>query len=459
LRLLMLLGVLSLVPYLAALVHGRFRPGRMEPFFPIFFGAFALYMVASWIVLRYELPRRSLVVIFGVGLLINAILIPTWPTLSDDMFRYVWDGRVQANGINPYRYASNAPALEKLRDPYIWKGMNRIDANTIYPPGAQMFFALTWRVVGDSVAGFKIALLIAVFAGGLLLVWLLEALGERPERVLIYLWSPLLAFEVAHAGHVDALYLPFIIGAFLVRVRAPHDRVSSRAEALIGVLLGIATLFKLWPAILAAPLWSLRDAAGRRRWRWAFPLAMVATIAAGYAVYYAPGINMLGYLAKYQREHFNIGTLPYSLIEFAFVLQRQGVRVAWYTPNSVAMPALIIVISLVLWAFPARTVRGTIWRCYLPIAAYLLVNQNLFSWYALWLLPLVALDLRAGRIFGFGVNMALAWWIFTGLLAISYLWFIGSSFPEWARVLEFFPLYILLIASAGNALLQSLQKR
>lgn len=465
------IGAVSAILYTLVTLHGRFRPGRMEPFFPIFFVLFALYAVAVIIGLRQHGPltRRATLVIAGFGLGFQALLIPSIPTLSDDMYRYVWDGRVQGNGINPYRYRSNALQLSHLRDDVIWASINRIDANTLYPPGAQLVFAMTWRVVGDSVAGFKLVMIGAVMLAGWLLWRLLTVFGESPYRLLIYLWSPLLVFEVGHAAHVDALYLPLVVGVLLLRAGAPTDRVAWRFEAGIGVLIGLAALVKLVPAFLAAPLWSIRDASGKRRWRVLLPVALVATALAGYALYYAPGVNLLGFLPTYGREFFNIGPLPRALINVALENPAACAAVyrtfrglstpCWAMPNNFGLIALVGLFSLWCIAFPARTARQAVSRCAVPIGLYLLINHNLFSWYALWLIPLIALDLKPGRRAGMAINAALAWWVFTGTLAFSYVWFVGSQMPAWATALEFWPVYGLLLLSGVRAMVDAWRRR
>jgi hypothetical protein len=434
------LSIMSLAIYIVVYLHGPFRIGRIEAFFGLFGVTFICYALATWLILRFVQPSRwALGTIFIFAVLFNAPLLLSPPSLSDDMYRYIWDGRVQANGINPYRYPSNAPELIGLRDPAIWGRMNRIGANTIYPPGAQIVFAGLWRIVGDSVIGFKLFMALSVLVCGGLLTYLLQTFGERPERVLIFLWSPLVIFEVAEAGHVDALYLPLIVGAMLVRAIAPPDHVSVRHEAVIGFLLGVATLMKLYPAILLVPLWSVRDASGRRRWRLVLPITMLATVAAGYALYISPGVDTLGFLPQYTREFFNIGPLPMLLINWA-----QSYQIDFWKPAMILVPTLVALVSLWFVIFPARSAREAVMRCVWPISIYLIISHNLFSWYVLWMLPLVALDLKSGRWLGFQLNGALVWWLFSGLVALSYTLYITGWVHEWAISAQFIPLYALL---------------
>jgi len=134
-----------------------------------------------------------------------------------------------------------------------------------------------------------------LLAGGLL-VGLLQALGRAPARILIYLWSPLLAFETAHGAHVDGLMLPLLVGAWWARVK--------ERDTLVGVLLGLATAMKLYPALLLPALWRPHHSAGR----WRMPVAYVATIAVCYWPYLiTSGRRVLGYLPRYFGEQFNLG--------------------------------------------------------------------------------------------------------------------------------------------------------
>jgi alpha-1,6-mannosyltransferase len=434
---------MSALIYLWVLAYGPFRPDRIIPFFFMFGSLFILYAVAVWVVLKYETAQpRLLTLIAGFAVLFNLILLPSPPTLSDDMYRYIWDGHVQAQGINPYRFPSNAPELAYLRDTLIWGHMNRPSAVTVYPPGAQMVFAVLWHLFADSVFAFKVAMVVCVLMSGALLVQLLYVLGQRPERVIIFLWSPLLVFEIAHSGHVDALYLPCVIGALLLRASAPVEKTNIRYEASIGFLLGVAVLTKLYPAILLVPLWSVRDAHGCRRWRLALPVVFLLTVAAGYALYLTPGVDTLGFLSNYTREFFNIGPLPLGLAQWA-----QVQHIAYYKPTLVLTPLLIGVASLYFFVFPAWSVRQAVMRGLAMIGIYFLVSINLFSWYIIWVLPFTTLDLQIGRWLGWQVNPALAWWLFSGLVALSYHLFVTGYGQSWVSWLEFLPLYAILLIS------------
>lgn len=443
LGLLVLLGLALLLPYLAARGLGDLRLNT--PGFVVAYGAaFALYLAAAALVLRPRLgadprPRLTLALILLFAVLFRLALLPTQPTLSDDMYRYVWDGRVQAHGLSPYRYPPNASALSNLRagDRTVWRYINRKPAVTVYPPGAQLAFAAVWRVVGDSVTGFKAAFVLAELAGAAALLGLLRALGQPPERVLVYLWSPLLVFEVAHAGHVDGLMLPLLILAFWARVK--------NRPGWLGVALGAATLVKLFPALLLPALLPLGATGNwRDRWRPAVPMlaAWGATVLLGYLPYAVQEGGVVGFLPNYLTENFNLG-----LAAGLFALARWAGWPEALLANVVTFGGLAV-LGAVFVLRPAADGRAALGRCVWLIGWFTLWTQNLFPWYLLWLLPLVVVLAAPGRRLGFALTPATAWLIFTGSVALAYLFFMRWQVVAVGQVAEYAPLYALLAFSA-----------
>jgi len=364
-------------------------------------------------------------------------LLPTRPTLSDDMYRYVWDGRVQAYGLSPYRYPPAAPELAELRrgDKTVWRYINRKDAVTVYPPGAQIFFAGLWRIVGNSLTGFKTAFVLAELFGGVLLWQLLKHFNQPPAYSLIYLWSPLLIFEVAHAGHVDGLMLPFLIAAFWAR--------ATGRFRLLGLGLGAATLIKFFPALLLPALLPLPRPFSLKGLRPALQMlsAFFGLIALAYLPYLAGNASALGFLPKYFAENFNLG-LARLLFDLADYVHLSRSLLA----NLITFGGLALLGAAGLLR-PAASARAALLRCVWLIGWLTLFTQNLFAWYLLWLLPLLALFLEPGPCLGFRLTPLFAWFIFSGAVALSYLFFIHWRVIPAAQAAEYWPLYFLLTAS------------
>jgi alpha-1,6-mannosyltransferase len=248
-----------------------------------------LYLVAVWVVLNRPSNRWTFAIILVCAAACRLVCLFSPPFLSTDIFRYVWDGRVQAAGINPYRYIPADPHLAFLRDLDIYPHINRRSyAHTIYPPGAQMLFLLITRV-GASVLWMKAGMVALEALTIWVLVKLLTAVGLPREQVLVYAWHPLLLWEVASSGHVDGAALPLIALALLWNVR--------HKPSATGLALAAATLVKLYPIALFPALYRRSD------WRdWKMPAAVAGLVAAGYACYLSVGRQVLGFLPDYARE-------------------------------------------------------------------------------------------------------------------------------------------------------------
>lgn len=246
------------------------------------------YFAASWLILRGPAARSTWFLTLVFAALFRLAVVQTPAYLSTDLYRYIWDGRVQAAGINPYRSVPAAPELAAWRDRAIYPHINRKDyARTIYPPVAQGFFLAVTRV-SESVTGMRVALVFCEAVALWAIARLLSTLGLPRERALLYAWHPLAVWEFAGGGHVDALMIALVALALLARRRG--------WAAGAGACLAGATLVKLFPIVLFPAVW--------RRWGWKMPVAFAGVAVAAYAPYVwtlnLPGV--LGFLPGYTTE-------------------------------------------------------------------------------------------------------------------------------------------------------------
>jgi hypothetical protein len=434
------LGAASLIPYGYALWLRDLRLNTI-PFEWAFFAAFGLYALAAWLVLQAAPPAtwRVMLVIFGFAILFRAILVFSSPTLSDDMYRYVWDGRVQAHQINPYAYRPAAPELARLRDATIWPNINRKVDVTVYPAGAELAFAALWRIWPDNVHWFQGVMVGGDLMAAVLLVFLLRALGRPRQALLIYLWNPLVIFEIAHSAHVDGLVLPCLVGAWLARLKG--------RDTLTGLLLGVAASLKLYPVLLLPVLWRRHDESGRIRPAWRMPLAFLVGLGLPYLPYISIGQSVLGFLPKYFNEQFNaLLTAP-----IAYLVYIAGGRRPELVINPLIATVLLIIYLACLFR-PAANAEAALRRLLWPIGAFTLLTQNLYPWYILWLVPLLAIYLPArqaespadlaGRLLH---TSWFGWWLFSGLIALAYTYYIRGWPNLVATFTEFIPLYEFLV--------------
>ena len=439
--LLAILGFSLIAVYIGALGLGDLRKHTVE-FEWLFFTAFTLYGVACFIALQFEeVDRHLLFGIFVMTALMQGVLFFSRPTLSDDMYRYVWDGRVQAHGISPYRYPPNAPELVFLRDNDIYPSINRKPVVTVYPPAAETAYFLLWSLRPDSVHLFQTAMAAGGLLAGILLAGLLKDLGHSPARALIFLWSPLLIFETAHSAHIDGLILPLLVGAWWARVR---DR-----DGVTGFLLGVATAMKFYPALLLPFLW--RPQHPRRRWM--MPLSFAIAVGIFYVPYvFTSEATVLGYLPRYFEETFNVSPLVSTLNHLLDVINLN-------IPNRLIVLSMGAILIAAIWCVlhPASGTEIALRRCILPIGIVTLLSQNLFSWYMLWLLPLTAIFLQPSgkklKIFALPrMDAWTGWWLFCGLVGLSYTFFIEWKPINAAIQAQFIPLYLILSIHVLNVL-------
>jgi hypothetical protein len=332
-----------------------------------------VYAAAGWWVLRHDgelspwARRRALAIILGTAVVARCVLIFA-PPVSTDVYRYVWDGRVQAAGINPYRFRPADEPVAFLRDAAVYPFINRADsAVTIYPPVAQMIFWGVTRVL-DSVSGMKAAMVAFEAVLVLALLALLDHRGLPSTRILFYAWHPLPLFEFAGSGHVDAAALAFMALACLGAER--------RRPLTAGALLGAATLVKFFPAVIAPALY--------RRWGWRLPAAMVAVMGLAYLPYLGVGRRVLGFLPAYtQVEGLRDGSGYFVLNALSSLAPLPWWSAAAYLGAGAVILGLIAV-RVVMRRHPEMvSLSGALFL----MAVFTLILSPHLPWYFTWVVP------------------------------------------------------------------------
>lgn len=363
--LLVSIGAILLVLYRIGL-HSRGAPDIVW-FIKLALVQSALYLVAAWLIFRARGARSTLLLVLLLAGIFRLSIVFAPPYLSDDIYRYVWDGRVQAAGINPYRYIPADDQLKHLRDEEIYPKVNRRDyAHTMYPPAAEAMYLLTTRV-SESVTWMKLTMVGLELITVLILMELLASFGMPRQRILIYAWHPLAVWEFAGSGHVDPLAFAFIALALLARRR--------NWETATGVALGLAVLAKLFPIVLFPALY--------KRWGWKMPVALVVTIIAGYLPYLSVGPRgVLGFVPGYAQEQGLVSGEQFFIL--AAVNRLPGVHLS----NTVfLLCAGAILSSLAVWSvFKRKQDNSEYLRRGLVLGtAFIVLFAPHFSWYFAWL--------------------------------------------------------------------------
>lgn len=379
---------------------------------------------------KLEGAALTTVQILAVAAVLRALLLPVPPTLSNDVLRYVWDGRVLIAGHDPYALAPEAPALEPLRDD-LWQRMHHHEVPTVYPPLALGVFAVAASLPVSpalQIFGLKLLLVLADLAACAALVYLARQRNLPTSRILWYAWNPLVVLEVAGMGHVDALGVLMVVLALTALSRRPFWAAAAAAGGVLA---------KLVPLILW-PLLGLRSRHVLGFWA----VALLVTAAGLLPVLLAAGGIPPG-LATYSVSWEFNGPLYEPLwrgletagspafVERALDTAKAGSanHAFWnsfYPLNYPQLHAKLLLLGLLgLLALKALFQRDVAAATGATLGAVLICSATVYPWYALWVLPWAAL-LRQP-----------AWLALSVLLPLSYL-------PQVTEV-EYFPWVYLAI--------------
>ena len=304
---------------------------------------------------RPKFPRHVVVVglVLGRALASSFSLDAARP--DDDIHRYLWDGRLQRLGYDPYLVVPSDPAFSGLHTSET-RTLNNPDVPSPYPAGAELFFRVV-TTIHESTFALKVAFVLCDFAIVLVLLDILRRSRQGMHWVLAYAWHPLLATEVAGSGHID------ILGALLLLVS--FAALGRRWRSLAAVAFGLAVAVKLLPVVLLPLYWK----------RVRLPDGVLAIIVVGllYVPFLKRGSNPLGSLGTYV-QNFRFNDPVFATLE----------RVA--SPQVVAGLAVLVGFLIAIrlrMGSPGLSSDAFVW----PMAGSLLCAPVVYPWYLLWMLP------------------------------------------------------------------------
>jgi len=390
----------------------------------------AVWAIAALVVLRHPDPRSTLVLILATAALLRLVALAAPVFLSDDINRYIWDGRVQAAGINPYRYIPTDPELELLRDTSIFPNINRNNyAPTIYPPIAQMLF-LTATRFGETALTLKVFFVVVEAVGIVTLLNILRTAGRPREHILLYVWHPLPIWEIAGSGHLDAALVTFTSLALAAAIGC--QRFWS-APAL-----GAATLTKFFPLVLAPAMWRpARSNLGD--WRWL--AALIAVIIAAYLPYIAAGWRILGFLPGYVAEEKLGSGSGFWLLDVTRSMI--SIPLAAYLGLAASVMAGLAIFALSRGPGP-RSVLS--WATALGSATLFFASPH-YPWYFVWLV---------------GLLTTAPWWPAWWLTIAAVLLYCGretGTVPSWVGFTLYGGFVILCTADVARRVIANKKSR
>ena len=400
----------ALVGLVLLVVRPSLNPAHVRPL-PLIALAWLVFLTAAWLLRKVRVRTAvALILLGGIAVQIAAVSAP--PQMSDDLYRYIWDGRVQAAGIDPYAYVPTARQLAGLRDEFLWPPgadhclslayvnqhpaadlvpgctlINRPAVPTIYPPVAEAYFLGVHYLPSADKSTTPIQATTALIAvlTTVLLLFGLGRLGRDVRMAALWSWCPTVALEAGNSAHVDVVAVAIAAAALLLLATA---RTRGRT-VLGGVLLGVAIATKVTPVLTVPAVLARGDdpprpprEGMRRRWMTVALAASSAFVAVYIPHVLAVGSKVVGFLPGYlQEEGYDSG-------------RRFGI-IGMVLAGKLAIAMAVLILAAVAFAVlqfsdPDRPWEGAV----VMTAAALAVTTPHYQWYALLLVMLVALDGR-----------------------------------------------------------------
>lgn len=353
--------------------------------------------------------RRELYLIISFSILFRITLIPTELSTSEDVYRYLWEGKVVAHGLNPFEHPPESPKLTHLHSKELPSEVAFKNMTAIYPPAAQYVFAISYILFGESITGMKIIYLIAEVLTVLFIVLLLRHKNIDERFVILYAWLPLPVMEYFINAHIDPVGIMFFVLFVLLFLK---DKYYFSAAAF-----SLAVLTKMYPVVFIPLVYR------KLGWKKSFYFTFICIITA--FLFYIPFIpderGISEALFKYV-SHWSFNGSVFKIFYF-FLQHNQQARLISY-----------ILFGLTILYITYRN-NEFLKSIYLIWIAYIIFTPTLYPWYLGWIAAI-------NPVFSFAsVNSLLL------TIGVSNFTPLSDKWTEywWTLLIQYVPFYCLLI--------------
>ena len=404
----LLLGAIAAIS--PQLRSGAFEKELIPVFISLLVAAAAVYLVAVRSFRKNRACSLLLIVLFGLGF--RVLFLFSTPILENDYHRYFWDGAVATSGMNPYEHSPEEAAegvgdekLKELKRLYgdTLEKVNHPRVKTIYPPVAEFFFAVSYKISPMGPTAWRILLMVFDLVTLGLLLASLKKLDIPRQYSIIYWWNPLLVKEIFNSLHMDILAFPFVVGAILLFL---YGR-----KRLWTLALSLAVGVKLWPALLFGmflkPLKEKRETVLQSL---IFAVALLIIFLPMFVFKLDPSSGIVAYGKSWQN---NSPFFAMILSAWEFVLEALDIH-----PGHAQMYSRAGIVTILLaWKFYVAFAIGSLGlhrKALLIIGGAFLLSPAQFPWYYTWLLPFLCVAPSPG---------------FLALTALLPLYYLQYYFP------------------------------
>jgi glycosyl transferase family 87 len=409
------LGLLGAILFIALFSTARIPEGAMSAYYlaPLAVAGVAYLLAVRELFRTSQYPRQIIFACLALSALWRVPFFLKPIAAHDDLRRYVWDGRMQHLGRNPYTSIPNDPDLAGLHTDETL-GVNNSGITSPYPAGAQLFFRVV-TAISETNFAFKIVFVGCDFLVVILLLKILQQCNQPLHWILLYAWHPAVATEIAGAGHLDILGVLLLLVSFLALLRSQRTMAAIALAAAISI--------KLLPLVLIPLYWKrirIRD-------------GLVA--AAVFAALYVPFI---------ERGHIPLGSLGVVVQQYRFNDPIFPLIARLVNPTVAAAVALLVGFAVGTWQrFRHENLEPDEWAW--PMASSLAFAPMVYPWYMLWLIPFLRKKSSA----------LLFLWSVT-ILATSFVWYANANgapwqVPVWVTAIEFLPLVLWVSLTLRSA--------
>ena len=394
------------------------------PFHPIvsytvtFISASIIFLILAYLLFKRELSNNAVIVIILAAIAVRVLFITTMPIGSDDIYRYMWDGKVQSSTINPYAYAPKSEELKHLSTQQIPSMVNQPEMKTIYFPLSEWIFYLSYKISGEHVWGIKVLLLISEICTLYGLFFLTTLLGIPRKFILFYALCPMIFYEYAIDAHIDGFGLPLLV--FSLYFYLDKKKLWSM------ILLGFS--FSIKPTgLVLLPIFFFFE----KDWKLRFQIVLIPllTLAFQFAPYFISA-NPFEALSVFSKN-WTFNGFVFNVLDSYF----------HYNQKSRLICAILLGIIVLLLAFSKKQLIDKI---YYALLFLLLFSPIVHPWYVGWLAVMLPISRRwSGLVFVSTLSL-------TSFTYISYqlhgVWREEPIF--W--IIEYVPVVVLLILELWN---------
>jgi alpha-1,6-mannosyltransferase len=377
-----------------------------------FIGTSLIFCWMCRLIFRVELPKNYVSYCLGLALLIRLSFLTVTPIGSDDVYRYMWDGKVQTSGLNPYLYTPNSDSLNPLHSVLLPASVNHPDIKTLYFPFSEWIFSLCYQMSGETIWGYKLILLFAEIAAIIGLFLLTSRLQIPSKFILFYAFCPLSIFQFAIDSHLDGLGFPFLIFGILAYLR----KKTTLASLLLGLSISIKPI-----GLVLLPILIIHE----QQWGKRILLLVVPALTISFQfIPYLLNSNPLEALFTFAK-HWTFNGVVFESLNLYF-FNNQKTRL---------ICALLFGLAFLLVSVSKKPLFD---KLYLSVLLLLLFSPVVHPWYIAWLIIFLPLTQRWSGIF-FVATASL-----TSLTVLNY-----KLFGVWKQepailIIEYLPVIVFL---------------